>query len=140
VSWSIRLNEEVECLKKMLQSSGSAVHSQLQKSLELVTAKKRPQSADPIVHLKWVVTGIRFMGIKLKNSITLAQSFCARFGTSYTSVLLSLCNPHNWSSHKISPLNPVHTFTSYLSEIYFNNTFSSVPNYADSFFPERATR
>lgn len=102
--------------------------------------KKMPHNDDPIVYLKWVVTGFRFMGIKLKNSITLVQSFCARFGVPYTSVLLSLFNPYNWSSHKISPLNPVHTFTSYFSEIYFNNTLSSVPNYANSYFTERAPR
>ena len=74
--------------------------------LELVTAKKMPHNDDPITYLKWVVAGIRFKGIQLKNSITLVQSSCARFGIPYTSVLLSLCNPYNWSSHKINPLNP----------------------------------
>jgi hypothetical protein len=61
--------------------------------LELVTAKKMPHNDDPIMYLKWVVAGIRFKGIQLKNSTTLAQSSCARFGIPYTSVLLSLCNP-----------------------------------------------
>jgi len=54
-----------------------------------------PHNDDPIVYLKWVFTWIRFMGIELKNSITLVHSFCARYGTPYTSVLLSLCNPYN---------------------------------------------
>jgi hypothetical protein len=70
----------------MLQSSESAVHK-VTDVLELVMAKKMPHNDDPNVYLKWVMAGIRFKGIQLKNSITLVQSFCARFGTPYTSVL-----------------------------------------------------
>jgi hypothetical protein len=86
VPWSISVNEEVECLKKNVAIFGIC---STQAVTDVLTAKM-PHNDDPTVYLKWVVTRIRFMGIKLKKSVTLVQNFCARFCIKYTSVLLSL--------------------------------------------------
>lgn len=61
MSWSVRLNEEVECLKKNVAIFGICSTQTVTDVLELVTAKNRPQNDDPIVYLKRVVTGIRSM-------------------------------------------------------------------------------
>jgi len=137
VSWSVRLNEEVEYLKKCCNLR-DLQHTNSYRCLR--TCKGKEVATKRWSHCALEIGSDRnqIHGIKLKNSITLAQSFCARFGIPYTSVLLSLCKPYNWSSHKISPLNPGQTFTSYFSEIYFNTTLSYMPNYPNSFFPECA--